>query len=249
MTAAWSGSSASRPESRWWAGRNDTHAAEVAMLPGSSRRVSGSISGSRFGVSPQTLWVEVELKLASGTRSGSPRAGRACFTPRLIAGAEAAQSCDGCAAVWTHHLNAGPWPAKDPLHAFGSPYVEVEGAELRIAPLEAVRSRVRRRSRELFAHVVLDAEGIEAGLDEVVTASEPMRPPSLSRRRQASTPAPPPRRVRRPRPTRRCPRARGAAHAAAATRSGRATACSRRHRCAHRRGGNHSSPSPRSDCP
>ena len=219
------------------------------MLPGSSRRVSGSIRGSRFGVSPQTLWLEVELKLASGTRSGSPRADRACFTPRLIAGAEAAQSCDGCAAVWTHPPE---WAVarEDPPHAFGSPYVEVEGAELRVAPLEALRYREwRRRSRELFAHVVLDAEGIEAGLDEVVIASEPMRPPSLSRRRQASTPAPPPRRVRCPRPTRRCPRARGAAHAAAATRSGRATACSRRHRCAHRRGGNHSSPSPRSDCP
>ena len=80
----------------------------------SSRRVDCSTSGSEFGVSPYTLFVEQKMKVASGqclrVASSSTRVPFA-FTLKSVKGSRAAQSCDGCAAVWMTALIEAPWCA------------------------------------------------------------------------------------------------------------------------------------------
>jgi hypothetical protein len=70
--------------------------------------VSVSISGSRLGVSPYTLFVEVKMKTASGqwrrVASSSTIVPFALIV-KSVAGSRAAQSCDGCAAAWMTRSN------------------------------------------------------------------------------------------------------------------------------------------------
>ncbi len=66
-------------------------------------RVSCSTSGSRFGVSPYTLFVLVKMNAASGQCRlviSSTTSVPFALTVKSVIGSFAAQSCDGWAAAW-----------------------------------------------------------------------------------------------------------------------------------------------------
>src|SRR5438046_3202727 len=76
---------------------------QLAWLDEISNRVSCSTKGSRFGLSPYTLFVDVKINTDSGrclrhasSRMWVPRA----LILKSVNGSLAAQSCDGWPAAW-----------------------------------------------------------------------------------------------------------------------------------------------------
>src|SRR5260370_28232616 len=73
--------------------------------PGSiSQRFSSSRNGSRFGVSPYTLLVDVKINGASGQKflaASSKFSGPLALTMKSVCGSRAAQSRQGYDGVWT----------------------------------------------------------------------------------------------------------------------------------------------------
>ena len=91
------------------------------------------------------------------------------LTPKSVCGSDAAQSCDGCAAVWTTSSSAAR-ARRRPVDARRRRGCRPRASGI---PGSARRSRSvtwrRRRlgAEEAGAHVVLDPDHVEAGLDEV----------------------------------------------------------------------------------
>ena len=150
---------------------------------GSSRRVSSSTSGRWFGRSPYTLFVDVKTNVASGlcrlvasSRLSVPFA----LTVKSVCGSDAAQSCEGCAAVWMTSSSSPAMPAEHPVDAVGVADVQVDRAEgvVRLEQPSRLGRRRRLGPEEAGPHVVLDPDDVVARLDEVpdgLRADQPAR--------------------------------------------------------------------------
>ena len=92
------------------------------------------------------------------------------LTPKSVCGSDAAQSCDGCAAVWIDRREVEPMRSNSAQDAVGVADVERLAAEL---VRELLQQALRRaggrgiRPEEARAHVVLDADDVIAGTDEM----------------------------------------------------------------------------------
>src|SRR6185436_7821061 len=100
------------------------------------------------------------------------------LTLKSVCGSVAAQSCDGCAAVWTISSIAD---------------VELDAVE-RVVGVEQLARGVRRRclrTEEAGAHVVLDPNDVEADAREAMDRGGPDQPPGACDDRDWHSPVPP----------------------------------------------------------
>ena len=104
------------------------------------------------------------------------------LTVKSVCGSDAAQSCEGCAAVWITSSSERRVLGEHPIDGVPVADVELERLKGRRRAFASSRSVVargrRRRAEEVRPHVVVEADHVVARLDEVLR-----RTPSRSGRR------------------------------------------------------------------